>query len=236
MDISAQAKQKDMMSIMVPTRATSDETLADRIESWDADQIDLLKVDPTCELRPPVTLSAFKNLLPEKVLKHVDEQMDSSLSDNYEKLRQKVYGWALKKRVEAKDAKGKARNVDQVNQDIPNDLPDTPHFHVHPHDHSGQDHSQQASWGGGQEDYGWYDDWGNWIESMGKGKGAFKGGKGGKYGGKGGKYGGGKGGKGKFTGNCHNCGKPGHKAADCRVNVVFNRGKGGKGKGGKGGF
>jgi hypothetical protein len=62
------------------------------------------------------------------------------------------------------------------------------------------------------------------------------GGKGGKYGGKGGKYGGGKGGKGRFAGNCHNCGKPGHKAADCRVNVGSNKGKGGKGKGGKSGF
>jgi hypothetical protein len=216
-DISSQAKQVNMMSIMNPARATSDETLADRIESWDQEQIELLKVDPTCELRPPFILTSFKNLLPEKVLKHVEEQMDSTLSENYTKLRSKVYGWALKKRVEAKDRKSKG-NVDNVNQDIPSNLPDSHTPHSHNHDSCDNDNN----WGGGQ-DSGWYDDWGNWVDSMGTGKAGFKGGKNGK----------GPKGKGRFNGNCNRCGKPGHKAVDCRVNLD-GKGKGGKGKGGYG--
>jgi len=220
-DISIQAKQAGILSIMNPTRATSDETLADRIENWDREQIELLKVDSSCELRAPFILEAFKHLLPEKVLKHIDEQMDQTVSNDYEKLRQKVYGWALKKRLEQRDKiKHKPGNsVDHVNTEIPSNLGSDPAQN----NHSGT--QNQTQWGGGQE-AGWYDEWGNWIESMGKGKGSAKGGS--KGGGKKGK------GKGQFNGYCNNCGKWGHKAADCRVPVGFNAGKG-KGKGGQGG-
>jgi hypothetical protein len=219
-DISMQARQAGILSIMNPTRAASDETLADRIESWDREQIESLKVDSSCELRAPFILNAFKQLLPEKVLKHIDEQMDQTVSNNYEKLsllRQKVYGWALKKRLEQREkGKSKSNDVNNVNPDIPSDLPDTQSPNI-----------PNAYWGGGQE--GWYDEWGNWMDAMGKGKGSAKGGP------KGGGKKGGPGGKGQFNGYCNNCGKWGHKAANCRVPVGFNAGKNGKGKGGQGG-
>ena len=117
-DISSNAKQLSMNQIMNPERAKSEEELADAIEKWDRDQTELAKVDPGCELPEAFKLPAFKNMLPPRVLEFVETQMDSSLSDNYKEVRKRVYGWALKKRLEHKPL-GTSGCVNEMDRALP---------------------------------------------------------------------------------------------------------------------
>ena len=191
-DISSEAKQQSMNKIMNPPPAASEEVLADAIEKWDRDQVELLKVDPSCELPTAFKLPAFKNLFPPAVLNHVQNQMDSTVSDNYLEVRKRVYAWALRKRLQTQSAGSGNGGVNQV--DLPDELTPVQAQSYAPW--SGQ------PWGGG-------DTGGSWgLDNVGKGKGAYKG-----WGTKGGGKVGGKaspkGGKG-----CWTCGGP-HFAAEC---------------------
>ena len=56
-----------MGKIMHPDRVKQGCDLADAIEKWDQDQLNLLKVDPKSELPESFRLSAFKKLLPAEV-------------------------------------------------------------------------------------------------------------------------------------------------------------------------
>jgi len=219
-DISNTVKQDHMTNIMKPPAAKSDGALASAIEKWDQDRADIRKIDGRCVLQDPFLLTAFKSLCTPNVLKFIDEQMDSGAQEDYEEVRKRVYGYALKRRLSEK----------------PKDPPKGPSLNnVETDDMSGGAPSQHNTWGGGQggwpQDPGWYGQYGHYqpdVDVLGKGKAASKGGKGG---GKGGSKGGGKG-----QGPCWTCGGP-HMRAQCPQGKGSKGGfKGkGKGKGGKSG-
>jgi len=168
-DISSSAKHVSINQIMNPECARSGPELAEAIEKWDQDQIELLKIDPKCALPDVFRLPAFKKLLPQDVLDHVENQMDSAISDNYQEVRKRVYGWALKRRLNEKSVSNGP--IDEVSGGIPMGLGQPPN------------HPPEAQWGGGMPAWNPANDpWG--VEAVGKGKGAFKGGKDGGKGGK----------------------------------------------------
>jgi len=208
LDISAQAKQVNMKHIMNPDRAKSDEELADRIEKWDDDRRELIKIDPQCELKDPFLLTAFKDLLTPKMADYIDNQMDSSVSEDYDEVRKRVYSWALKKRLQHRSNPKKSGGLDHM--DIPDELPPT-QCELHGGKGPGP---ETATWGGGFGNWWDYPD-PNSVDVLGKGKAGAKGG------------------KGTFNGTCNNCGIWGHRAATCRK--PKGGGKGGKAGGGKGG-
>ena len=220
-DISDEAKSIAMNAIMNPKQAKSDSDLASHIESWDFDCQELLKVDATCELKDPFRLVAFKSLLTNTMSNYILNQIDPAFTTNYDFIRSKVYAWALKRRFEHKPSAGMSA------MNIPDQLEST-YITAQP-DHSWPytgipaaefDAAGTMGWGGGQESWGEGDPYWGTMEAMGAGKSGFKGkGKG----------------KGKgFQGNCHTCGKYGHRASECRGGKPTD--KGGKGKGGfKGG-
>jgi hypothetical protein len=164
-DISSTAKQHNMTGIMNPSAAKSDEDLANHIEKWDQDRRDLLLLDPSCELKEPFVLVAFKQLLTNKMRDYVDNMLDPSISENYEVIRSKVYAWALKRRLEHKNKGGPMNNM---TPGIPQDLPEPQQW--------------PDAWDQGQD--WWYPE--NHLGALGAGKGAYKG-KGKGKGGKGGK-------------------------------------------------
>ena len=230
-DISSNAKHVCVSKIMNPDPARSNEELADAIEKWDRDQMNLMKIDPKCVLTDPLKLPAFKKILTPEMLEHVENQMDSSISDNYTEVRKRVYGWALKKRLNSKqDSSG---GLDQLSgTQIPDNLGNTP------------------TWGGGQSQPGYQptsysvpqDPWS--VDAVGKGKGAFKGYQGGKSGpaqfgpyGKSGSYNmSGTKGQGKGPRPCWTCGDTSHLARDCPQGKGQGKGKGNPGGKGKGGL
>ena len=220
-DISVQAKHARMERITSPDQCKKEEDLADAIEKWDRDRLELQKCDPACELKDPFVLIAFKKLLPDSVSRHIETQLDSRIADDYVEVRKKVYGYALRCRVSAKTS-GR-HSIDHM--DVP-DLPDLPGPTEAPSAPGNQ-------WGGGYgSGYGkggnqagvlpndqrstafqWFE---QMLEAIGKGKGQSKGGK--------------STGKGKGQISCWRCGKAGHIARNC-TNPPMNKGKG-KGKGG----
>ena len=223
-DVSNTAKSESMKAIMNPERAKTEEGLAAHIESWDRDREELVKVDPACELKMPFLLIAFKNLLPVKMIEHIENQLSNEVQENYEEIRKKVYGWALrKKREHASGKTGGSNPMSSV------DIPDNLDCKTPPADQCGPGYPQGNMWGGGDQWSQWNPQWDQGMDALGKGKGQWKGGA--RF-----PKGGGKGG-GKSPPVCWNCGKPGHRAFECRSPPNPNRkggGKGGKkGKGGK---
>ena len=79
-----------MNLIMNPAQAVNDEVLADAIEKWDQDCTNIRLVDPKCVLHDPFRLTAIKNLLSPKCLEQMDTLLNSSLMEDYTKVRAKV--------------------------------------------------------------------------------------------------------------------------------------------------
>ena len=215
-DISDEAKQLAMNEIMNPKPAKSDAELASHIEAWDYKCAELLKVDSKCELKDPFRLVAFKSLLTNTMSTYIINQIDPAFTNDYDFIRSKVYAWALRQRFTHKATGG----MNAMN--IPDDI--VTGTYAGNYDSYETPNAAAMGWGGGQGSWDWDPAWGP-MEAMGAGKQGFKGGKG---------KGGAKGkGKGAFTGQCYNCGKYGHRAAECRGGK--QSGQGGK-KGGKGGY
>ena len=122
-DISSAEKQITMAAIMKPKQARSEESLVEAIESWDRDHCELLRIDSSCGLRYPFRITAFENLLLQSILLHLEQQMDSTLNEDCEGLWNRVYDWALRKRLPA--SKNRPGAVANVNSEIPVNLPRT---------------------------------------------------------------------------------------------------------------
>ena len=89
-DLSPEPKRHHMNLIMNPAQAVNDEVLADAIEKWDQDCTNIRLVDPKCVLHDPFRLTAIKNLLSPKCLEQMDTLLNSSLMEDYTKVRAKV--------------------------------------------------------------------------------------------------------------------------------------------------
>ena len=185
---------------MNPPPAKHNSEQAAVIEKWDQDRNDLMQVDPKCELKDPFILTAFCNLLTPMFRDYINKQMDPTQRKDYALIRERVYSWALKIRLEnKKDQVGPMDNLEGA--------ADWPGYDQLTHGHGQGSYWEHGSWGGGCPTIG------GEAAAIGQGKGQFAG-LPGKGMGKG------------IKGACWNCGGKGHRASECNQ---AQKGKG-KGK------
>jgi hypothetical protein len=181
------------MSIMNPKPPSKEENLVESIESWEREWKEVEESeDENKRLPEDYKISALMCML----VGSIKEYVIGKEWGDYEELRTKVMKWAMVKRA-SQIHKQEHMEVDAVNEV------------------NKEYWEAEAYWSEGQGDVNWISkgksEWGKgW--SKGQSKGGYN-----PYMSKGHSKGdGGKQGKGKGSGECHNCGKSGHWARDCQ--------------------
>ena len=104
---------------MKPSPANNEEGIADAVESWGIDELDLRKMDPITEELPDVyRMTALKCPLPGKIQEHVELQPGRLMT--YSALRQEIMTYAVQMRrqsLERNKNHQDNRMVDEVEQE-----------------------------------------------------------------------------------------------------------------------